>query len=202
MAKHEAIAAVSKGIVQLLENSKATFKSSNGAPTALLIDANQFNTGLEGDTLRISVFLYRVAINASVRIPPQRRQADGIVYRAPLPLDLFYLITPWAKAVDVQHSLLGWAMRTLHDSPTIPATLINDPVLYGDDPPLRATECVELTYDPLSIADLLGLWDKLKTHYQTSATYIARLVTIESESEFPVGLPVQTREFDLLGERS
>lgn len=193
MAKHDAIAAVSKSIVQLLENSKQTFKSSTVTPSVELIDGNKFNSGLDTSKQIISVFLYRVTINASMRVPSQRRQDDGKVYRAPLPLDLFYLITPWASSVEVQHSLLGWAMRTLHDAPSFPAAFIND--YTPSDPPLRPTDSVELTYDPVGLADLLGIWDKLKTHYQTSATYIARLVMIESETELTIAPPVQTREF-------
>ncbi len=202
MAKHDAIAAVSKGIVQLLTNAKGTFKGANGTLSIELVDGNKYNTGMQvtAEAKFVTVFLYRVAVNPTVRIPPQRRQLDGKLYHAPLPLDLCYLITPWANSIDVQHSLLGWAMRTLHDAPLLPATLLNDTI--PNAPPLRPTDCVELTYDPVGLADLLGIWDKLKANYQTSATYIARMVIVESETEFTVAPPMQTREFDFLGAQS
>lgn len=195
MAKHDTVAALSKAIVLLLSNAKPTFRHSPDNLAVELIDGKQFATGLtlEPGRMAVTVFLYRASVNNTMRVPPQRLGLDGKTYRAPLLLDLFYLITPWAASIDLQHSLLGWAMRVLHDAPVLPAALIND--YAPTDPPLPAADCVELTFDSLGLQDLLAIWDKVKPNYQTSATYVARMVRIESESELTLAGPVQTREF-------
>src|SRR5205807_713064 len=48
------------------------------------------------DGIGISIFLYRVAANATRRNIPPRRSQDGKRYRAPLPLDLHFVLTAWA----------------------------------------------------------------------------------------------------------
>src|SRR3954462_5144611 len=57
-----------------------------------------------------SLMLYRVGVNASLRNLPPRRDAQGQRIRPSLPLDLFYMLTPWAKSADMQQLMLGWAM--------------------------------------------------------------------------------------------
>ena len=38
-----------------------------------------------------------------------------------------------------------------------------------------------LSLDPPGLADYLGLWDKYRTRWQTSVTYVARMVMLESD---------------------
>jgi hypothetical protein len=93
----------------------------------------------------------------------------------------------------MQQRLLGWSMRVLHDTPVLPATLINAHTSDAFDD----KESVELTLDQLGLQDWLALWDKLKPKMPTSVCYIARLVALESSSEMTEAEPVQTRIFDL-----
>jgi len=87
-------------------------------------------------------------------------------------------------------------MRVLHDTPVLPAALINDHSPDVADGVFRPSETVELTLEPLNFQDATTLWDKLKPKMQTSVTYIARMVMIESFSAIENAEPVQTRVFD------
>ncbi len=140
-----------------------------------------------------SLFLYRVSINASVRNLPPRRTADGRRYRPSLPLDLHYLLTPWAGDGERQQRMLGWGMRFLEDLGTLPAGLLNHYVQETDS--FRPEEAVEIVCDPLPLQDYVNLWDKLKPKMQTSITYALRMVMLDSSIESPGYGLVQTREF-------
>ena len=196
MATYEGIAAVSKAVLGLLRDASGTFVHNNALDFEL-VHPSFFDEGLKGPA--ITLCLYRVSLNASMRNAPTRRvvQADGQtqVFRAPLPLDLYYLLTAWANNVEMQQRLLGWSMRVLHDTPLLPATLINSHTT--DVRAFEDGEGVELTFDQLGLQDWLAVWDKLKPKMQTSVCYIARLVTLQSTSEIAQAAPVQTRIFDL-----
>ena len=53
---------------------------------------------------------------------------------------------------------------------------------------------MELYVDTLGVPDQLGLWDKFRNRWQTSVTYAARSVMIESDLTLSEGALVQTRE--------
>ena len=147
-----------------------------------------------------TVCLYRVTTNGSLRNRPPRTAPDGTRYRPSLPIDLQYLITPWASDVEKQQRLLGWGMRCLEDNPVLSAGLLNRYLREVDV--FRPDETVELVNESLAFADFLNIWDKFKPRLQTSALYIARMVLIDSDIELVEGRPVQTREFDFVKVRS
>ena len=57
---------------------------------------------------------------------------------------------------------------------------------------------MELIHDPLSIQDLNNIWEIFGKHnVQVSATYVARVIPIESRIETDVdSIPAQTRVYD------
>lgn len=207
MATFDGIAAVSKAIIGLLQDAGGTFPHppapNSQPPNCKLFHASDFDAPKrEGSGITfpgISLYLYRVALNTSMRNSSRQLRSDGNTYRAPLPLDLYYLLTPWADDVEMQQRLLGWAMRVLHDTPVLPAALLNDhspDVVAGV---FRPGESVELTLETLSFQDMTTIWDKLKPKMQTSSTYIVRMVMIDSTSPIFEGVePMQTRVFDLV----
>ena len=67
----------------------------------------------------------------------------------------------------MQQRLLGWAIRVLEDTPILPPGLLN---LASPTPVFAPNECVEVFLDPLPLADLLSLWDRLRTGPQPSVT--------------------------------
>jgi hypothetical protein len=85
-------------------------------------------------------------------------------------------------------------MRTLEDTPTLGAGFLNH---YGhpEVETFRPDESISLVFEPLSIQDMLNVWEIQKHNYQVSATYVARQILIESALQDELGPPVQTRTF-------
>ena len=192
MATYQAIAATSQAILGLLEDARPT-SGFAGSRFALYRTAD-FQDPLDDG---ISLYLYRVSANQTRRNLAPRLAPDGRRYRASLPLDLSYLLTAWAQDAVKQQRLLGWAVRTLEDTPILPAGLLNR---YGPEPEIfRPTETVELVSEPLSLADTTALWEVFKPNIEPSVAYLARMIAIESEIEVAEGRPVQTRVFDFAG---
>ncbi len=193
MASYHAISAISQATVSLLKSARpaTAFPSID----VKLFQAKDFQS--TGDWEGLSLFLYRVPVSSARRQMPMTIGPGGRPLRPPLPVDLYYMLTPWAKTAEMQHLLLGWAMRTIEDSPSLPPALLNSH--FPDVRPFRNDETVELLQDPLSLQDLNNLWEILgKNNIQLSATYVARVIPIDStiEAGDDVGR-AQTRVFDV-----
>jgi hypothetical protein len=191
LASYQAISVTSQAILGLL--SDAWLRDEFPNARFELYEANDFNAPMEEG---LSLYLYRVATNMTRRNLPSRRSADGRRYRLPLPVDLSYVLTPWAKTAAQQHRLLGWAMRTLEDTPILPAGYLNS---YGAQvETFHPDETVELVPEPLSLQDVNNIWNGFKPNMYPSVAYVARLVVIESSVPLTDSGLVQTREFDLV----
>lgn len=191
MANYLAIAAVAKTILRLIEE-QCPREEFSGTPSFALYDSHDFSTPAVSEGF--SLMLYRVTINTVLRNQPPRRRADGLKRRPSLPLDLSFLLTPWATEAERQLRLMGWAMRFLEDNAVIPAAVLNQSLSRRERPAFDPDETVEIYCDPPAIADYLGLWDKFKNRWQTSVTYSVRMVMIESDLVVGEGAPVQTRD--------
>jgi hypothetical protein len=192
MADFRAITAVGSAIVRVLEDARPASGVSN--VEVLLGQAKDFPAP-DSATTKMLVYLYRVEVSPSRRHLPPRILPDGRRRRPPLAIDLHYLLTPCASSAQVQQRLLGWCMRTLEDTATLPAGLLNglgqgSDIFYED-------ETVELVCEPLSIQDLVNIFDPIKPNVYLSAGYVARTVGIESRETVSEHEPVQTREFRL-----
>ena len=189
MAKAQAIAVTGQTILGLLADNIPKSEFTN-ARFELYQPANFSPPMDEG----ISLFLYRVEVNSSLRNLPAKTGLDGITRRPPLPLDLYYLLTVWAKDTVKQQRVLGWAMRTLEDSPVLSAGRLNH---FGTETDVfQPGEKVEIIFNSLSLQDMSNLWGVFKTGVPTSISYIARVVGIDSTISAEESTPVQTREID------
>jgi hypothetical protein len=193
VASFRAIAAVSRAMLRLLEDA---------CPRAEFPDA-QYELQQTNDAQKavipegITLCLYRVTVNAACRNLPPRTDPEGRRFKAPIPLDLHYALCAWGRSVDVQQRLFGRAIRTLEDTPILPAALLNQ---HGPEAStFRLTETVELVCDPVSLQDLNTLWEIQKPNVPLTVTYAARMVFIDSDVVLTDAPPVQVRAFDLTG---
>ncbi len=192
MAGYRAISAVSEAIKNLLEshytNNPADFDGNQ--LEFQVYSAKDFAKPM---TAGVSVFLYRVYANGTQRNPAGRLDANGRRYRTQLPLDLYFLLTAWAQDASVQHTIAGWMMRILEDTPSLPPGLLNQvtPDVFHPD------ETVEITLAELETETLFRIWEVIVDKaYQISVPYVARNVKIESAHLITAGEPIQTRTFD------
>jgi hypothetical protein len=193
LATYRAIAATGLAICGLLKSSfpAAEFPDADFK----LYKPNDFDSPMANG---VSLYLYKVQVNTSRRNLPPVVASDGKRYRPPLPLDLHYLLTPWATDAEVQQRLLGWAMRELENTPILPSNLLNDAIQEVDT--FRPNETVELICEAISLQDMNTLWDGFKankTNQHLSVTYVARMLLIESAVEMTEHPPVQTRVTEL-----
>src|SRR5262245_28826922 len=99
MASPNAIAAVGGGVVRLL-NDAWTAAGEPGMVSKVFAPAD-FETSPQGHGL--GLFLYRVVVNGPQRNRAARVNAQGVRTRPSLPVDLYYLLTPWGPSVDRQN---------------------------------------------------------------------------------------------------
>ena len=191
MATWNAIAATTRAILGVLEDAYPRDFGKLAFAPAHVSDIAGNTAFADGFTL----CLYRVAINGTLRNLPPRIGPDGVRYRPSLPVDLHYLLTPWAGDVEKQQRLLGWGLRAIEDNTILPAGVLNRFLREPDV--FRGEERVELVAEALSLGDFTGLWDKVKPRLQTSMTYVARMVLIDSDIDLRDGALVHTREFQM-----
>jgi hypothetical protein len=189
MATYNAVAAVGLAIRGLLTD--AAPESPFPEARFELYQASDFRKPQDG--IGVSIFLYRIGVNHTRRNIPPRRTPDGKRTRPPLPLDLFFMLTPWAPNADISYRLLGWAMRVMDDTPILPAAMVN--AVDSGSNTLRPDETLEIVFDPLSLQDLNCLYEVMDPKIQPVATYAVRRVDLESTVEVVEGDLVQTRVF-------
>ena len=186
MASYRAIEAVSQAIIGLL-------KAASLPPEFSTIEIKSFRPADFSDdppNPGISLYLYRISVNTIRRTLPRQVDQNGNRHRQALPIDLHYLLTPWATSAETQQILLGWSMRVLEDTPLLSSQLLNSDVFQPD-------ETVEIVSEPLPLQDIINIWDAFKPNFQVSAAYSVRMVPIDSLIVEPEGAPVQTRAFTL-----
>jgi hypothetical protein len=193
MATPSAIAATTAAIKTLLDRAAGTSADFPSLDVSAFRSEDLQSPPSAETALVVSVYLYRVTLS-TVRIGmPGIVDRDGHRVRAPLLLDLHYLVTAWAKSALMQQKLLGWAVRALEDNPVLPATLLNDGGWEGTFAP---TETVELVWQPLTPQEEWDLWQVAQTSQQPSALYLARGVALDSLVPTVEAPLTQTLELD------
>ena len=190
MATYRAIAAAGTALAGLIRDHYPRDEFGTGLDV-LLYQTRHFASPMQNG---FSVYLFRVAVNTTARNRSPRRAADGR-YKPSLPMDLSFMITPWAQDVEQQLRMLGWVMRLFEDVGVLGAGHLNHYMPETDT--FAPHESLEVVCDPLALSDYLTLWDRLRPRLPASATYTLRMVMIDSDVLLGEGAPVQTRRFDL-----
>lgn len=190
MAHYRAIAATSAALKGLIEERypRAEFGQSLAVDNVHVQDLTR-----DREDNGFGILLWRVTINKELRARAPRVDLLGNRFKPSLPLDLHYLIVPYAGSVERQQRMLGWLMREFADVGHISAAQLNS--YLAEDDVFPATEDVELVADPLPLADHLTLWERLQK-YPAYASYQLRMVLIDSEIGMSENPPVVEREFE------
>jgi len=155
-----------------------------------LYQLSSFQTPMEEG---VSLYLYRVAVNGVRRNMPPTLGPDGKRHPPPIPLDLHYIVSAWARTAVKQQRLLGWTIRMFEDVPILPTGLLNH---YGPETEIfQPGETVELLLESLTLQDWNNLWSTTKSSPPLSVGYVARMIGIASSLVLTVPLEVQTREY-------
>jgi hypothetical protein len=189
MATYRAVGATCEAVIRLLQQSWQSSLFNNTDLQFAVYRTRDFAAPMDAG---ISLFLYRVTVNSVQRTPPAKPAPGGRPRRPQLPLDLHFLLIPWAKDASLEQVILGWMMRTIEDTPILPAGLLNSLTAGVFD----ADETIEIVLGQLSNEEMFRIWDVLPSDYQISVPYTARIVRIDSELDLREGGPVLTRELD------
>lgn len=116
----------------------------------------------------------------------------------PLSLNLYYLMTPLMVEGDyhnrplVEQSMLGKAMRILHENATIPAANLKGSLK-------TATEQVKITLNPIKIEEITKIWNAITNPFRLSVPYVVSVVQISDTTlpEVPSTKPVEKAEAEI-----
>jgi hypothetical protein len=188
MASPDAIAATTAALQLLFERAALDVSDYKSTLTVAPYQASDLQKPVSPEALTLSIFLYRACVSDGLRNVPVG-YLNGLPRRPAIPVDLFYLITAWASSATVQQRLLGWAIRTLEDTSTLPSTLLNEGNWTGV---FGASEAVEMVWHPLTAQEEYDLWQIAQTNQQPSASYVARTIALESSLTAPAAPLAQT----------
>jgi hypothetical protein len=188
VSKFTAIWAVSSTLQTLLDKQiKADPELSNSSITVSLLSPKAIRdpgNGVPGSS--ISIWLYRVMRNEhTLNTRPNRTSSNQLV-GPPIPINLYYLITPMQEDPEIQQTVLGKVLQVFNDHA----------ILRGSD--LQAslqgsTEELRLMLETLTLEELTQVWYSLQEPYQLSVSYLVQVVTIESALEPVLAPPVLAR---------
>ncbi len=181
MASFASLSAVGRSIERFLS---ACFLAdpppvSGSTTSARLVRTEDFdpkNLGLIQKPF-LSVFMYRVDFNKTTRAG--WAAVGNLTGRGHLPVDLHFLLTPWANDADSELRILGRAMQALDTTPILSGPLL---FAYGEFAP---GESVQILLEDISTEAVMRTFDSLPTDYKLSVPYIARIVRIDSKVEAP-----------------
>ncbi len=130
----------------------------------------------------LNLYLYHVTENGFAKTREALRRGSDQMQRAPLALNLYYMLTPYTQATATnplvsnidEHLILGDAMRILYDN-----SVLEDSVLLGD---LRGrSEEFTISLCRMNLEEQTRIWNALQIPYRLSVCYEARIALIESK---------------------
>jgi hypothetical protein len=125
---------------------------------------------------KINLYLFRIEENSFAKNREWQASGDEILYKAPLSLNLFYVLTPYTTHQVSGQKMLGEAMRILYDHAIIgpPWTLGS---LEHTAEPLKVDLCA------FNLEDITRVWNAFNVPYRLSVCYQVRIVFIDSAVE-------------------
>ena len=128
----------------------------------------------------LSIFLYQISENPFLKnqdyqyVPPE----SSNLFAPPLALNLYYLLTPYAKDRDSEQLIMTKMMKTLYDNRVLTGTAIGDNLLDSGNSEIK------IVFHNLSLSDLYNLWGVFSgKSYKLSISCILTPLLIPSAQE-------------------
>ena len=181
MADFDCIAATGRSLERLLNAAFLDVKPvPNKTTQAVVVRTDDLDSSKPGSVIQppaLSILLYRVDFNKTTRAAWSAVAShDG---RARLPLDLHFLLTPWAENADYEHRILGCAIQRLESTPILSGPLL-DP-----DGSWSVGDALQVALEEISTENLMRLFDTLPSDYKLSVAYVVRLVRLDERKANP-----------------
>jgi hypothetical protein len=206
-----AIAATSRVIASIIDDAVAAARQVLpggvlGSQTTSSAPPDHITTGETGEDTNLNLFLYHVTYNQGWREVglPTRDAAGNPVGRAPLGIDLHYLLTAYSSGDYEAQIMLGIGMQALHEVPILFRQKIRNVFSAPQSEIDKALATSELA-DQLEIIkvvpqqigpdELSKLWTAFQSKFRVSAGYSVSVVLIETRAPVVAPLPVLSRNF-------
>jgi hypothetical protein len=176
MSDYTVIGAASQTLQQILRKNitASTDPYLSGIDIFLLSPKEMEET--PADATGVSLWLYKVSRMAEMLNEPPERKVANQVIRTPLPVLLYYLVTPISADPLARHVLLGKVLQVFNDNAILRGLDLQG-VLAG------TTEQLRVNLEALSLEELSLVWEALSEPYQLSVTYLVQVVKIDSDLE-------------------
>jgi hypothetical protein len=186
MSDFSVLGAVSLTLRQILTTN---ITNSTGTLQGIAIDLRSPKELQVGGQSAVSVWLYKVSRMAEMwNDPPERRGLNQLL-RAPLPLELHYLVTPMLQDPVTRHTVLGRVLQVMNDNAILGGSDLQG-ALAGTPERLR------VNLEALTVEELSLVWEALHEPYQLSVTYLVQVAKIDSDLEPLRSSPVLERDVD------
>ena len=192
MADYRALADVSESLVRVIWQEiveDADLFALIGDPTLISLDSP---AELEDNAQALlSVYLYQVTEDVHARNRPPGPGTGGRLRRAPLALDLSFLITPLLRAARDRQIVLGKVMQVLSDRSSLEGNDLTGSLGPADSP-------MRVVINPWTIDEAGRLWGAIGAKYRLSLSYSVRVTLLDSTRE-RLDQPVVERESGYAG---
>ncbi len=135
----------------------------------------------------ISLWLYRVTRDAFLSNNPPPRPRPNLEAHQPIPVNLFFLVTPIVDDIETRHVLLGRVLQVLNDHSILMGVDLKD-TLAGSSCQLR------ITLENTPMEELTRIWSALIDDLQLCVAYQVQVITIDSDHEPIQKIPVMVKE--------
>lgn len=130
----------------------------------------------EDESVRISIYLYRVGENPYTKNQFPVEGLGGRSRKPPLTLDLYYMVTPLLGTPFEQQTVLGKVLRVFYDRANLEGADLAGSLGVSGEP-------VHLMLNPVTLEETTRVWQALDLAYRLSVCYIARVAMVDSTRE-------------------
>ena len=183
MANFECIASTGRSLERLINAGFQQLSPIDGETVRAVLIRTEDLEGIGGagtviNPPALSLYLYRVDFNKTTRAGWSGvGSLDG---RAHLPLDLHFLLTPWAGDAENELRIIGRAMQILETYPSLTGPLLTPAGGWA------AGDSVQVVLEEITTEAVMRTFDSLPHDYKLSIPYIARVVRLDALAAFPL----------------
>lgn len=202
MSNYLAIATVTAALQRLLQEG-----IQEDVPGATVTTTRPDNSGTSNQTTGINIYLYQATPNPAWRNADlrTRRPKGDLIKHGQAALDLHYLLTFYGNEQELEpQRLMGSAIRTLVDRPTLTQEIIRDTIeqsnltFLSDSTLAEQIQLVQFIPSSVTTEDLSRIWSVFfQIPYSLSFAFQGTAVLIQGEKPGRTALPVRRREFSV-----
>jgi hypothetical protein len=135
----------------------------------------------------VSLWLYRITRDPDLLNDRPQRVSPTQIRPAPLPIHLYYLVTPLVADAGDRQTLIGRVLQLLNDHTILRGADLQDSLAGASDE-------FRVTLETLTLEELTRVWFALTEPYDLSVSYEVQVLKIDSDLEDVQGAAVLSRK--------